>query len=117
MDDSLEQDLRRALRPLDPGGAFTERVLARVRNNASMADEPLAAKPSHRRMTWLPAAIAASAVMLTIAAMVQQEIAARREAAAGARAKQELLEALRVTSEKLDLAYQAVENPTQQNPG
>jgi hypothetical protein len=40
----------------------------------------------------------------------------QQEEAAGLAASQELLQALRVTSQKLDLAYQAVKSPPQAEP-
>jgi hypothetical protein len=60
----------------------------------------------------MPAALAAS---LLAAVLLGQQLASHRiereEQAAGLAAKQELLQALRVTSQKLDMAYQAVNSP------
>ena len=63
----------------------------------------------------MPAALAAS---LVAAVLLGQQLADHRnqnqiarERAEGLAAKQELLQALRVTSQKLDMAYEAVSNP------
>jgi hypothetical protein len=115
MNDHLEDELRRALRPADPGDDFTRRVMAQVqaREAAQPAARKRAAPPILR---WLPAALAAS---LLIAIIFQHEqsaerIAAERAIEEGLRARDQLLAALYVTSEKLDLAYQAVQNGTRQ---
>lgn len=95
MSEPLEQALREALRAPDPGEVFTRRVLGRL---------PATRAAGLRRYAW-PVGIAAS-VLLAVG--VQQQITTQRARAEGLRAKQELLEALRVTSGKLDLAYEAV---------
>jgi hypothetical protein len=99
MADSLEKELRRALEPRDPGELFTRRVLAQL--------PPQEHSPTQRsrtpRWAWVSAAVAASVVGITL---VRQEYVERRTAET---AKEQLLEALRVTSAKLDLAYRAVE--------
>lgn len=63
----------------------------------------------------MPGALAASligAVLLgTFAANKNDQQLARREEAAGLEASRELMEALRMTSQKLDLAYEAVNAP------
>jgi hypothetical protein len=73
------------------------------------------ARPSLPPHYWqrlrAPAALAAS---LVLAVMLGQHMALenqRHQEAAGIAASQELMQALRVTSKKLDLAYQAVKNP------
>jgi hypothetical protein len=60
---------------------------------------------TRRWLAW-SAGLAAS---LLLVFGIRQQVLEQREQAAGLRAKQELLEALRVTSGKLDLAYQAVD--------
>jgi hypothetical protein len=63
------------------------------------------ASPSASLFLWAPAALAASLV-LGFAALHQWEL--RREQQQGLQARRELIEALRVTGEKLDLAYRGV---------
>jgi hypothetical protein len=104
MSDFLEHELRRALRPEDPGDDFTRQVMARVRTQAGAA-APRRTPVSHRVARWLPAALAAS---LLVAIIVNHERAEQQTVQEGLRAREQLLQALRVTSEKLDLAYEVV---------
>jgi hypothetical protein len=93
MNDKFENELREALRPVDPDEDFASRVMSRIR-----FERP-------RRRNWqMPAALAASlilGVVLVHAWQVQRE----RQ---GLQARQQLMEALRVTGEKLDLVYRGV---------
>jgi len=94
MTDDLEAALRAALRPVDPPEGFTGRVMARV-----------ASAQRHRlRARWrIPAGIAAAVLLaIGICLHIQQQ---RRE---GLEARRAIVEALRLTDEKLDLAYQTV---------
>ena len=110
MSEDLDHELRRALRPVDPGDEFTRAVMARV---AASKVTPLlpgkSALPrvSARVLPWAPAAVAAS---MLIAIFVTHEQRQRDEVQQGLQARRELLEALRVTSKKLDIAYQVVHN-------
>jgi hypothetical protein len=95
-DDELDKHLRAALRPVDPGEQFTRGVLSRITSGAT----------SHRsraqfRWRW---AAALAAVMLGTVAISGWEV--RR--AHGLEARRQLIEALQVTGEKLDLASRAV---------
>ena len=70
-----------------------------------------AASPSLWRRISTPTALAAS---LLIAVLAGRHVADQRAAAeqrAGLAASRELMQALRVTSQKLDLAYEAVQRP------
>jgi hypothetical protein len=113
MNDDFEQELRRALRPVDPGDDFTRAVMARIQS-PNVVDLPrVRAQPKlHRALPWAPAAAAAS--LLVAIVMTHQHRKEEQELAEGMRAREELLLALRVTSEKLDIAYQVVHttNPT-----
>jgi hypothetical protein len=94
MTDDLEAALHAALRPVDPPDGFTERVVARVTS----------AQRHRLRARWrIPAGMAA-AVLLAIGIYkhIQQQ---RRE---GLETRRAIVEALRLTDEKLDLAYQTV---------
>ena len=120
MTDELENQLRRALRPVDAPEGFAERLMqrlpqARTGGKATVV-AALPVPPARRRTNYvLPAALAAS---LVAAVMLGQHMGQRietgrqqREVAEGRAASRELMEALRVTSQKLDLAYQAVNSP------
>jgi negative regulator of sigma E activity len=98
MSKDFEQQLRDALRPVDPEEGFEQRVMARVSREPARR---------HRKVTrWaVPLAIAAS--MACVAIFGAHQWQERREQQ-GLEARRQLLEALRLTGEKLDVAYQAV---------
>ena len=117
MSDDLDNSLRKALRPVDPGESFTARVLARLAAEAESGrkDEVRPVRPAASRFVWWPAArsarvVAALAASLVIGVAVMYAWHAQRERA-GLEARDRVIEALRVTSEKLDIAYQIVNNP------
>jgi len=119
MNEDFENRLRRALRPVDPPRGFADRVLRALPERTASANVvPLGiARPapvSAWRRYSAPAALAAS---LLIAVFMGQHVAtlkAEREEQAGLAASRELMQALRVTSQKLDLAYEAVQRPAPQ---
>jgi len=100
MSNDLDARLRRALRPVDPGEQFTQHVLARI--GSEPEDSPV--RVPARSMRWLSVSLAAAVI---VGVFVSQQWQARRTQA-GLEARQQLLEALRVTSNKLDIAYRAV---------
>jgi negative regulator of sigma E activity len=109
MSRDLEKGLREALRPVDPGEDFTRRVLARL-----AAEPPTAAARGAGvarfvpgRRLWIPLALTASLVAAVVLGVQWHE---RRELR-GLEARRELIEALRVTNQKLDLAYRLVNRP------
>ena len=116
MTEHFEDELRRALRPVKAPAGFTERVMRALPERRESVVTPIAAKstarpPNYWQRLRAPAALAAS---LMLAALLGQRMAVQQQQqdeAAGLAASQELLQALRVTSQKLDLAYQAVKNP------
>jgi len=95
--DNFENRLRAALQPVEPSEGFADRVMTRI-----AADAVKRARMGASR--WFVMALAASLV----AAIVVGEQWQRRQEQAGIEARRQLLEALRVTREKLDLAYQVV---------
>ncbi len=109
---NFEDELRRALRPVDAPDGFTERLMRALPADAKpMPVRANAAPraPSHRFA--MPAALAAS---LLVAVLAGQHVAVENERRAeqqGRAASLELMRALRVTSQKLDLAYEAVNSP------
>ncbi len=108
MSDDLDNTLRKALRPVDPGEDFTARVLARVAaDGVSGASGAVPATRKVARSVWLPAALAAS-LALVVFGVHKWNV---RQEEAGLAARDQVMEALRVTSQKLDLAYQTVNSP------
>jgi len=119
MNEDIENRLRGALRRIDPPDGFAERLLAALPEKelpapvaALRAARPVvaqsAASPTRWRRFAVPGALAAS---LLAAVFLGQQIGAQRyanEQRAGLEASRELMQALRVTSKKLDVAYQAV---------
>jgi negative regulator of sigma E activity len=99
MSKDFEQQLRDALRPIDPEEGFEQRVMARV------AREPARGR-TNKAMRWVASlALAASVAFAAILGAHQWQ--AHREQQ-GLEARRQLLEALRLTGENLDVAYQAV---------
>ena len=118
MTEEIENELRRRLRPVEAPEGFAERVLRALPADAKPAvvvSLP-ARRQSRTRQFGIPAALAASllaAVFLGQYAAQQRELRAERE---GLEASRELMQALRLTSDKLDLAYQAVQSPPPVDP-
>ena len=108
---NFEDELRRRLRPIDAPEGFAERLRAAlpVEQKATVV-KPLAARPSLRQF-GLPAALAASLMVAVFLGVRVANDRALREEQIGIAASQQLMQALRVTSQKLDLAYEAVNNP------
>jgi negative regulator of sigma E activity len=97
MSKDFEQQLRDALRPVDPEQGFEQRVMARI------SSEPARLR---RKARWaVPLAIAASMAFVAVLGTYQWQ---ERREQQGLEARRQLLEALRLTGEKLDVAYQAV---------
>jgi hypothetical protein len=112
MNDDIENRLRRALRPVDAPEGFAERLMQRLPERRPVV-VALPVRPRRRGNSFgIPAALAAS---LLVALLLGQQFATRQlhlQESEGLAAKQELLQALRVTSNKLDLAYEAVNSPS-----
>lgn len=97
----LERRLRVALRPVNPGAGFAAAVLARI------AAEPARPAPRSRSpavVSWLAFGLAASVVLAVLLAHEWQV----RRIEQGREARRQLIEALRVTDDKLNLAYRVV---------
>lgn len=97
MSKDFEQQLREALRPVDPEEGFEQRVMARI-----------AQERSRTRTTvtrWVSVALAASVVFAAVLGAHEWQLRREQE---GLEARKQLIEALRLTGEKLDVAYQAV---------
>jgi hypothetical protein len=92
----IESRLRDALRPTAPSEEFTQRLIDQVGGGRR--------RPATRPLWWL-GGIAAS---LLLAVGVQHHVHAQRELANGLEARRQVMQALQLTSQKLDLAYEAV---------
>ncbi|HZE43792.1 MAG TPA: hypothetical protein VE058_08415 [Steroidobacteraceae bacterium] len=109
MSQEIESRMRAALRPVAPPEDFSQKLLARV-----IADRPTLPKPrrifsesARPLMWWLTASLAAC---LILAVGVQRHLEQQRLQQSGLEARREVVEALRLTSQKLNLAYEAVKN-------
>jgi hypothetical protein len=106
MSEDLESRLRAALRPVAPSDDFAQDLIARV----AAEQRPQSTKRGfgwHRPGApawWLSASIAAS---LLVAVGLQHQLQERRERERGLEARRQVIEALRVTSQKLNLAFVA----------
>jgi hypothetical protein len=109
MSKDIESRLSSAMRPVAPRDEFSQKLLARV-----MAEKLV--PPKRRRMFvqgvrplawWLTASLAAS---LILAVGIEQHVQQQRLRESGLEARREVVEALRMTSEKLNLAYEAVKS-------
>ena len=121
MSEDLESQLRAALRPIAPSATFEKRLIASVTNDAQHP-QPQANRLGrarwHSRTRWLSVAAAAC---LLIGVGLQGRMQLRRERENGLEARRQVVEALRVTSQKLDLAYEIVKSQSSSfaddNPG
>jgi hypothetical protein len=98
MSRDLEQDLRQALRPVDPTPEFTNKLLARM----AAEQRPVASS----RRPWLRQMAVAASVLLALGLSWRGYEHQQRERALQAHA--DLLRALAITSRSLDHAYQTV---------
>ena len=117
---NFEDELRRRLRPVDAPEGFTDRLMAALPEQQKPVVVPFAprpARPSRARQFGMPAALAASLLVAVLLGVhvaddrAHDEEVARLEEEQGIAASRELMQALRVTSQKLDLAYEAVNSP------
>ncbi|HBY58989.1 MAG TPA: hypothetical protein DEH78_04160 [Solibacterales bacterium] len=99
MSGDLEKDLRAALRREEPPDGFAERVLART---------SAPRRTNGRALPWWSFAAAAAAACLTLTVGISEYREQRQERARGEAAKQELLEAMRITGSKLRVAQERV---------
>jgi len=120
MSEDLESRLRAALRPVAPGDEFTRNLIARVTKDQGPEANARGARGRSSKPSawWLSASMAAS---LLIAAGVQHHLQERRETQRGLEARRQVIEALRVTSQKLNLAYEVIKSesspPADDEPG
>jgi hypothetical protein len=109
MSKEIESRMHAALRPVAPSEEFSQKLLARV-----MAGQPVQPKPrrllgaSARPLAWWLTASLAACLILAVG--VQRHLEEQRLQQSGLEARREVVEALRMTSQKLNLAYEAVKN-------
>jgi len=111
MSEDLEDRLRQALRPVSPGEEFSARLLGRVAA-ATPPPAPNCHTPRRRVAAnwWLSAGLAAS-VLLALG--IRHRASESQERLAGLAARQQVFAALRVTNQKLDLAYLTVRSESE----
>jgi hypothetical protein len=108
MSKDIESQMRAALRPVAPSEEFSHRLFAGVTKERPAARRPRrAAARLHPLAWWFSASLAAS---LVLAVGVHQHLQQQRLQQSGLEARREVMEALRVTSQKLNLAYEAVKS-------
>jgi hypothetical protein len=99
MSNDLETRLRAALRPVAPSDDFKRTLMARV--------GPRIARRGFKPAVWWISASLAASLLIAVGVQRNQE---SRERESGLEARREVVEALRVTSQKLNLAYDAVKS-------
>ena len=112
----VEHKLRSALRPVPAPEGFAERVMRALPERPVVNVVPLSiVRNVPRAGAWrrfsTPAALAASLVLAVFGGRHVAVQHMEAEERAGLAASRELMQALRVTSQKLDVAYEAVQRP------
>jgi hypothetical protein len=109
MSKDIESQMRAALRPVAPSDEFSQRLLTRVALEPAPPPKArrIGARGLHPLAWWLTASLAASVVL---AVGVHQHLQQQRLQESGLEARREVVEALRMTSQKLNLAYEAVKS-------
>ena len=114
MSKDIESELRAALRSVAPSEEFSQKLVANVTApHAAPGQHPARRKVRGPATGWQPLAwwfSASLAASLLLALGVHQHLQQQRLQQSGLEARREVLEALRVTSEKLNLAYEAVQS-------
>ena len=104
----IDRALERAMEADDPGPAFAGRVIAAITGDATATPRPGTASPrTARTIAWRALLPLAATVALTVAGMRWE--AARAEDARARVAHEQLLQALRLTGEKLNVVHRAIE--------
>lgn len=107
MSEEIESRVHAALRPVAPSEEFSQKLLARVMAGQQPKPRRLLGAGARPLAWWLTASLAAC---LILAVGVQQHLEQQRLQQSGLEARREVVEALRMTSQKLNLAYEAVKN-------
>lgn len=121
----LDEELRSAMRRREPPPGFTGRVMARVEQlaeeRARTSGRPAGARTAWRPFAWLgrqvsvsfgAVAAVASVVLLAVGFALWQQHRIEQERRQGEAARAQLIEALRVTSAKLNRVRSKVRSVT-----
>ena len=108
MSDDIESQMRNALRAVAPREEFSRKLVANVTSPRLTAREPRRVAARMRPLAWWFSAGLAASVLLAVG--VQQHLQQQRLQQSGLEARREVMQALRVTSQKLNLAYEAVKS-------
>jgi hypothetical protein len=103
----IDRALERAMDADDPGPAFTNRVIAAVKAEGTVV--PFIAPAASRRTGLIWRAALPIAATLALLAGGAQWRAKQAEEARGRAAHAQLMQALRMTGEKLDVVHRAIE--------
>jgi hypothetical protein len=107
MSEDIESQMRSALRAVAPREEFSQRLVANVASQPTTSKPRRVAARLHPLAWWFSASLAASVVL---AFGVHQHLQQQRLQQSGLEARREVMQALRVTSQKLNLAYEAVKS-------
>jgi len=110
----IDRALERALDSEDPGPAFTGRVMAAISGDSKAGPRPIGAPAPRagRSVAWRTVLPVAATVALTVAGLRWQAVRAdeaRAEDAKARAAHAQLMQALRLTGEKLNVVHRAIE--------
>jgi hypothetical protein len=120
MNEDLESRLRSNLRPVAPRAEFSQKLAAQVAAHPSMrrALRAMLWRPSKRSIWRLSGSFAASLLLVMGMQYQYQQQRARQN---GFEARRQVVEALRLTSQKLNLAYETIKSesssPADEKPG
>jgi|ERR1700720_3358977 hypothetical protein len=109
MSEDFESELRAALRPVEPSAEFSRKLLANVTAGEAAPRKPRKLGPGAGRplVWWFTASLAACLIM---AVGIQQHQQQQRLRQTGLEARREVEQALRLTSQKLNLAFEAIKS-------
>jgi hypothetical protein len=108
MSKDIESQMRAALRAIAPSEKFTQKLVADVASRLPAPRQPRRFAAGMRPLTWWFSASLAASVVLALG--VHQHLQQQRLQQSGLEARREVLQALQVTSQKLNLAYEAVKS-------
>jgi hypothetical protein len=108
MSKDIESQMRAALRSVAPSEEFSQKLAANVASQRPAPGKPRRLGAGLRPLAWWFSASLAASVVLAVG--VHQHLQQQRLQQSGLEARREVMEALRVTSQKLNLAYEAVKS-------
>jgi hypothetical protein len=108
MSEDIESRMRAALRSVAPRQDFSQKLVANVTSQRPAARKPRPVAARWHPLAWWFSASLAAALILAVG--VHQHLEQQRLQQSGLEARREVVEALRVTSQKLNLAYEAVKS-------